>query len=283
MNMKKLFLLGFGIFINLSIAHAGKFEGSFSIKVEPGKSNVKKEMATEMEVSMKGNQILVMPNGPEKDKGAKTKFLLNTTDNTTMILMDNNGNKHAMKRATNEQGMRTNPHDDTKVTETKENKVIDGYKCRKVVIESGTSKTEAWFTNEVELLCTDLSLALTAARGPGADWAGLGTKQIQGCPILLTTTDKKTKAEHTLHIVNIKKGPVDEKLFSTVGYTISEMPGPPPRPGQGRPNGPGNRPGMPNSPGNVPGAPPVNMSPDGRNVPPPMPPANPPTMTPNQK
>ncbi len=285
MNMRKIVLMSVAILLNLSIVKAGKFEGSFAVHMEDGKSKVKKQAPEDINISVRGEEILMMPSSGAK--GPKTKIIINLKEQTTLILMDNNGNKHAIRRPMNEANMRINSHDDTKMTETKETKVVDGYKCKKFIFESSVSRSEVWVTTDVEITAQQISAILTAGRGPQGDRMGLGSRMIPGCPILMVTTDKKTKEEHTISIKNIKKGPQEASMFSSEGYQISEIPnhpGPVPPGTKGRPNGnnmpaPG-APGAPNMPGapNGPAVPPT-MGPDGKPIPPgpnnrPMPPAN---------
>ena len=277
--MKKVILLGLGVLLNLSLVHAsGKFEGSFTIHSEPAKSANSHEKPEDISVSIKGTKIALVP--PARDKMNKVRMIVDMTASTTTILMENNGKKHGMVRPANEASLRANSHDNSKVTETKEKKVIDGYQCHKVIIESDKFKSEAWITNDAGISMEDLSMVLTATRGPMGDPSGLGGKSIMGCPIEVTTTDKTKKTESTMHIKDIKKGPVDASVFSTDGYEMSQMPG-------AGPGGPG-KPGMPQRPGQgqVPPAPnggpmdpqggpgrmtPPSTTPDGRPIPPPAP------------
>jgi len=133
------------------------------------------------------------------------------------------------------------------VTETQETKKIDGYTCKKVLIKTASTSTEAWVTSEVPVnyqqISSSLSNALSQPR-PGAGDPMHAPKQpkypssLKGFPLLITTTNLKTKEITTTTISEVKKAPVDEKKFDIAGYQVMDMPmmpPPPPRPDEDEP------------------------------------------------
>jgi hypothetical protein len=136
----------------------------------------------------------------------------------------------------------------SEVKETGETKVIEGYHCRKVTINNGKISAEAWITDDIQMnfgdLVNDISSAMRQPR-PGSNPADAQKMPkfpagLRGFPVLVTSTNVKTKEVTTFALANVKKQPVEEKVFDITGYRQVEVPMmPPPPPGmEDREDGP---------------------------------------------
>lgn len=175
-----------------------------------------------MKVVSKGNKIALTPQvagtqGQMKiivDHGAKKQYML----------MDANGQKMAMAMDMTDIEKAIEESKDPKITITKESKVIDGYKCTKVITETAETNSEMWLTEDLGLNYGDLYKMVSSNKSPqGSNYGIPAMKNIKGFPVQMVITDKKKNEPMNINIKNISKAKVDEKAFSLAGYQMMDM------------------------------------------------------------
>ena len=89
----------------------------------------------------------------QSDKGT-TVMISDNLANTGYLLMENSGNKMAMKMNRDAMMKKSGVATETKVQITRESKVIAGYTCYKAIITSNykddTKVYDVWFTNDIK-------------------------------------------------------------------------------------------------------------------------------------
>jgi hypothetical protein len=196
---------------------AGTFIGSFDMT---------------MELTMNGQlQQNNMPATTYYSNGKQTAIVMRTgnstihsifypAENEVITLMNEGGKKIAIKMGI------PNIQADTdltatanaKVTETGEKKDIEGYPCRKYLIETDKGSSEVWITNKIKGNMYDV------LRGKGErkiSW-GKEIEAVKGFPLEITTTANDGTVS-VVKIQNVRPGKVDESMFSTEGYEIKDM------------------------------------------------------------
>lgn len=175
--------------------------------------------------------LVAMHITPEATKKStlQIKSILNLKDESTIILRDeNNGKKTGMKINNNANAMMFNravPEDKVTITPTNEAKVIDGYNCKKYIVVGNDFTSEHWMSEEVKVDYKEVVKALGMNKRMGnrmmtyAKYDNL----LNGFPIEINITDKKGRKSQ-LRYSNISTTILDEKVFSTEGYQIQEMP-----------------------------------------------------------
>lgn len=175
-----------------------------------------------MKVASKGNKIALTPQvtgtqGQMKiivDHGAKKQYML----------MDANGQKMAMAMDLTDIEKAIEQSKDPKVTITKETKVIDGYKCTKVITETDETISEMWLTEDLGLNYGDLYKMVSSNKSPqGSNYGIPVMKNVKGFPVQMVITDKKKNEPMTVNIKNISKAKVEDKAFSMEGYQMMDM------------------------------------------------------------
>ena len=113
---------------------------------------------------------------------------------------------------------------DPKITITKETKVIDTYKCTKVITETEEMINDMWLTQDLGLNYSDLYKMVSSNQSPqGSNYGIPAMKNIKGFPIQMIIKDKKKDETTTINIRNISKAKIDEKVFSIEGYQLMDM------------------------------------------------------------
>lgn len=219
--MKNLNLFA-AMMLSSAVAMA-QFEGSYVLKMErPEAKNEKQGM--EMKFTVKGDKATMEFLNPEMSKNIK-KNIMDRKAKTMIMLMDNEGNKMAMKKALKDFKVEGNDAEKPKITETGKTKVIDGYTCRQVLIENSESNTEVWVTSELPLTMTDVLGYASAARSPRGGDTGMKELYLdKGISLETTVIRKKDNDKTVMHIKEIKKFSVPDSQFSTEGYQVMEMP-----------------------------------------------------------
>lgn len=89
-----------------------------------------------------------------ESEGSKSIMISDNLANTGYMLMDNSGNKIAMKMNRDAMMKKNGIAEEPKVQITRESKVIAGYTCYKAIITSNykgeTKVYDVWFTNDIK-------------------------------------------------------------------------------------------------------------------------------------
>jgi len=162
-----------------------------------------------------------------KKKGVDKRVLFNPQDSTWTMLMEYVNTKigtriHAAAMF----------RDSTKVSKMKmkssaARRTIAGYSCKKIILESDAYRSEVWLTNQFNFdLCYLYKLmnhcGLMSEYVRHGDW--FTWKNSRGMIIEVTSANKKSGESYTMNISMIKPGIINESLFNTKGFKISEIP-----------------------------------------------------------
>ncbi|MBL0342395.1 MAG: DUF4412 domain-containing protein [Bacteroidetes bacterium] len=175
-----------------------------------------------MKVMSKGTKVVIQPQFSAEQ--GKMSIIVDQSTKKQYMLMDGNGQKMAMKMDMTDFDKATDQAKDPKITITKETKVIDSYKCTKVITETDENICDMWLTQDVGLSYSDLYKMVAPGKGPQGGGAGIpALKNVKGFPIQMIVKDKKKDETVTVNIRNISKAKVDEKVFSLEGYQVMDM------------------------------------------------------------
>ena len=218
--MKKI-LLTVTAFVMCTAAFA-QFEGTFTMTIESAKF----QEPMDMNMTVKGN--LSCMEIPSMAASGMVKSIINNEAQTMIICNDRGGRRIGMK-VNMKDAERFAPQEakPATFTETAETKVIDGYKCKKIIMESEDAKNDLWMTTDLEMSMKNLLTSVSANRSPGSIMLrnlqrGYGDQK--GVALEVYSVNKKTKEEFTMTIHNIKKVKVDDKIFNTDDFQLMEQP-----------------------------------------------------------
>lgn len=218
--MKKLILSAAFVMAAFTYVSA-QFEGGYTMTL----SGDKMKEPIDMVINVKGNlSTLEMP---QMKSNGWVKSITNKTDQTMIMLMDNKGNKTAMKQKVKDpvEMINKNSKEEAKVTKTGETKTIEGYKCEKWIVETSEAKSEMWVTNELGITMVDM-LGFMSGRNAAAYAKNFpkGIEKMEGISLETNVTQTKNGEKSKIVIHDIKKQKVDDAIFSTEGYQMMDMP-----------------------------------------------------------
>ena len=160
-------------------------------------------------------------------KGVSKRVLFNPKDSTWTMLLSFNNVK---------QGSRVHRADmfrdradsiNFKVIYTKQKKAVEGFICKKIIIESSRYISELWITKNLSFDLTFIYKLLNHCGMMGeivrkGDW--YKWNDFKGMILEVKSTKKSNGETYTLRISQIKRGVIDPALFTTTGFRISEIP-----------------------------------------------------------
>jgi hypothetical protein len=173
-----------------------------------------------MKVSVSGSKIAMEPQNMGTQ--GKMKIILDNATSKQYMLMDANGQKMAMALNMDIE-KKAEAVKDPKITTTTETRIIDGYKCTKVITETEEQKADLWITPDVGMQYSDFYKMFNSSKGSaGSVTKRPELKSVKGFPIEIISTDKEKGDIVTLKIRDISKVKVDPKLFSMEGYQVMD-------------------------------------------------------------
>ena len=222
--MKKI-LATFSILCSSLMFCLAQFEGNFTM-VLTSSGNEKLKKPVEMKFMVKDN-LAIMESSAIPQGGATGKMLLNSKDQSTIILMENGDRKMGIKMYAKslkqDSLMKAMPAQKPKITRTGKTKTIEGYTCEQVLMEDDDSNVEVWMTDQLGFNPMDF---MGAVKGSQKDYAinkiDKGWMQ-KGVSLETTITKKDKSSVVTMLMKDIKKQPEPASLFSTEGYQIMDM------------------------------------------------------------
>ncbi len=185
-------------------------------------TSAKQKEPVTMKIVSKGTKIAMTPQVTGTQ--GQMKIIVDHAAKKQYMLMDGNGQKMAMVMEMTDIEKAIEQSKDPKITITKETKVIDGYKCTKVITETDESVSEMWLTEDLGLNYGDLYKMVSSNKSPqGSNYNIPAMKNVKGFPVQMVMTDKKKNETVTVNIKNISKAKVDDKVFSLEGYQMMDM------------------------------------------------------------
>lgn len=110
------------------------------------------------------------------------------------------------------------------VKKTGETKMIQGFKCEKITIQTDTTQIEAWITNEIIFDMSELIGLSNAGFKGKSPFSNTNVSDIKGTALEAIIT-QKNGAVLKMNISEIKKGKPEVALFSSEGFKIADVRG----------------------------------------------------------
>lgn len=199
-----------------------EFIGSFSMEVtEYKKGKMSKDSPMKIHYYFDEYKIAFIP---EAEDQQSPTLIYDLREKTITTLVDDNGEKSGMKMKMPK--IKVKDKDGSgdlygKIEKTDETKAIDGYQCRKYLIENEDTKGYAWVTEDMDINYGKLFSFISMDKGKNSN--SLTPMDIQGIPLESHTESKKKNEAYDSVINNIKSGEVDESIFDTSEYEITDM------------------------------------------------------------
>lgn len=213
-------------------AYTNPVQFSLTMEVVEVKKNGKREQnAIDMAVTTDQFGIR-MRDEAEKEV---SRMILNTeTGKTTMVTMDKDGNKSAVRmrmpgmRATMESAVEETTNRYT-IEATGERKVIDGYNCEKFVVtdtEEGIV-TESWVTKDagmnVQEVFSGMMNMFGAAKQKNQGVTSAMSGAYEGFPIYSTSSDGKSTFETRFRNIKVGDSKLDGTILDVSGVPIQDI------------------------------------------------------------
>ena len=160
-------------------------------------------------------------------KGVSKRVLFNPADSTWTMMIAFNKIKQgsrihaaAMYRDTTKRSVLLKKSS----TETRK---IEGYHCKKIILESEKYSADVWITDEIKfdltniyrLLCHCGMMSEVIRKG---DW--YFSKDIKNMIMEITSRNKITGENYTMKITSVKPGEINKIFFTTEGFKIADIP-----------------------------------------------------------
>lgn len=155
-------------------------------------------------------------------------MIFNIKENTMTTKMDHEGQLTAMtmKRPRYKAIVESkHEEDEVTITPTNEYETINGYRCRKYLMESPDSKGDFWITTEIDMeyesLMQSMNVYAQQKKG-GASTQAANIYGIDGFP-MRTHMIMEDGQEITTEMQYVKPGQVDKKVFDLSGYQVTDL------------------------------------------------------------
>ena len=180
-----------------------------------------------IEPTTTGGKMVLEIQDEMKIKGVSKRVLFNPSDSTWIMMIGYNQVKQGSRIHASSMFKDTMIKNDLSVIKTKEIQLIEGYRCKKINIESSKYSAEAWVWDKFTFdLCK--MYRLLSHCGMMSDFVRKGdwylSKKIDGMILRITSRNKLTGEEYTMNISQLKPKIYNDSLFSTEGYKIANIP-----------------------------------------------------------
>lgn len=204
-----------------SILIQSDFTGSFTMEITELKNGKPgKEGPVRISYYVKGDEVAIQP---ENTGNGNTIMIFNVKDKTMTTLIEQKGEKTGVKMKMPDVMLNSVSDNDSdySITKTDESKEIDGYNCRKYLIDSKDNTGFAWVTEDVDLDFEKMFTFLQGDKQKGSQMQEFS--EMEGVPLEMYTKSKNKNEEFTMKMLNLKTGEVDAAIFNTAGYEIMDM------------------------------------------------------------
>lgn len=160
---------------------------------------------------------------PEVAQGDRTTMIYSLDDRVVTTLVDSKGEKTGMRMKMPKIHIeeKTGDASSYSVTPTDERKTIEGYACRKYLIESNEYTGHTWITEETKVDYARLFNFLNVGQKNNVSAPAL--KDLKGFAMETYTKSKKGDVEVEMKVTDLRVGKVDEKVFDTSDYNVTDM------------------------------------------------------------
>lgn len=200
------------------------FTGSFLMEVTEMKNGKPaKNKSFKIAYYIDKNKVAMIP---QMEDGQTPTMIYNLEDKTILTLMDQGGNKVGikMKMPNLDQSEVDADKWAFNITPTDEQKEIDGYTCKKYLMESEESSGYAWVTEEVAIDYEKIFNFLDLGKkGKNSKLSGFG--DMKGMALEAYTKSKGKEEAFEMKIKDLVVGTVDKEVFDVSEYSITNMSG----------------------------------------------------------
>jgi len=226
--IKVCFFTILAIMLSKIVAGQEPFNGSFLMSF---KSDVESKndfpMLWNIEKLKSGGRMVLEIQDEMQKKGISKRVMFNPSDSTWMMLMEYNLVKQGTRIKASKMFTDSLKQTNFQVIKKNEKNIIEGYKCKKITLESDQYFSEAWVTSDIKFNLGYMYKLLSHCGLMGefvskGDW--FTYKNISGMVLEVTSKNKSTNQTYTMSISTIKPGIITESFFSTKGFKISDIP-----------------------------------------------------------
>lgn len=198
------------------------FIGSFTMSVtEFKKGKPSKDSPIKIDYYFQDNQIAF---APEATKGQQTILIYNVSDRMMTTLINKDGEKTGMKMKMPKIKIDGKVKDNMEysIKATEERKTIEGYSCRKYLIESEENSGYAWITEDVNIDYERIANLLNIDQ-KNSHASGLTLKDLKGFAMETYTKSKKKDEAYEMKVTNLSIGKLEKNIFDTSDYNMTDM------------------------------------------------------------
>jgi len=227
MWMNRFFILILLLFFNIAVYSqtALPFRGSFLMTFSESSPGQKKVWPFDCTTD-------VVKTGLEKQddmkaKGVHKRIVYDMADSSWLMLMHYNKIKQGTRIKAAAMYKDTMASPVVKIKSVREEKLIEGYHCKKFIAESKSDSAVLWVSSEINF---DLSrlYKMLAHCGMMSGSLDEGTwyyaKDLKGMVLEVTSMNRKTKESYTMHISSIRPNDVRYDFFDIEGFKINDIP-----------------------------------------------------------
>ncbi|MFK7922533.1 MAG: DUF4412 domain-containing protein [Bacteroidia bacterium] len=210
------------------VAVANEFIGTFQMKMEVAKNGkVDKNGPTYATYVFDEWHTGIMVEVPSSEANGAV-MIFNIKENTMTTKMDNEGELSAitMKRPRYKTIVESkHEEEEVTITPTNEYETINGYRCRKYLMESPDGTGDFWITNEIDMEYENLMQSMNVyaqQKKGGKTTQAANIYGIDGFP-MRTHMIMEDGQEITTEMQYVKPGQVDKKVFDLSGYKVTDL------------------------------------------------------------
>lgn len=204
------------------ILQSNDFVGSFTMHfTELKKGKPAKNSPMKVTYYFNKNQVAFVPDAV---KGDQTTMIYNLENKMVTTLVDSKGEKTGMRMKMPNINIEAKTGDASSysLTPTDERKTIDGYACRKYLMETDEYTGHTWVTEEADINYAKLfSFLNTGQKNNKVSPAAL--KDLKGFAMETYTKSKRGDVEVEMKVTDLTVGKVNEDVFDTSDYNITDM------------------------------------------------------------
>src|SRR6185436_8480523 len=201
------------------------FNGSFMMTFSSSQQNAKQDPP--MFWNVDSGKVMMEIQDEMYKKGVSKRVLFTPADSTWTMIMQLRSVKEAVRVHANAMFHDTMKQPEIKTKSTSEKKVIEGFNCKKIIIENDSAIDEAWITSEIKFNLSKIYKLLCHC-GLMGGFAEKGSWYFQKNPkgMVLEVTSKRKDNGHsyTMNISQIQPGIINKNLFDLKDFKFSDIP-----------------------------------------------------------
>lgn len=228
MKISYLVIFTIGLFLGISelISAQKPFQGSFLMSFNSAEPDKDSPLLWNIRLDSTGGEMALQVQDNMLKKGVNKRVLFKPADSTWTMLINFNKVKQGTRIYAAAMFRDTSKHRPVTVRKLKDEKIISGYLCKKLTVESEKYFAEVWYTNEIKFdmcgiyrLLSHCGMMSEVVRK--GDW--FMNRKLKTMVLEATSTNKKTGLFYTMIISGINSL-IDQSFFDLNGFKISEIP-----------------------------------------------------------